>query len=42
LKATRLDNSHDTEVRKLLRVDVLIIDLCRVGNYADRAVGQGV
>lgn len=26
LKATRLDNSHDGEVRKLLRVDVLIID----------------
>ena len=26
LKTTRLDNSHDTEVRKLLRVDVLIID----------------
>ena len=26
LKATRLDNSHDTEVRRLLRVDVLIID----------------
>ena len=26
LKATRLDNSHDAEVRKLLRVDVLIID----------------
>ena len=26
LKATRLDNSHHAEVRKLLRVDVLIID----------------
>jgi DNA replication protein DnaC len=26
LKASRLDNSHDTEVRKLLRVDVLILD----------------
>jgi DNA replication protein DnaC len=26
LKATRLDNSHDAEVRKLLRVDVLIVD----------------
>ena len=36
LKATRLDNSHDSEVRKLLRVDVLIIDLCRVRNYAVR------
>ena len=26
LRATRLDNSHDTEIRKLLRVDLLIID----------------
>jgi DNA replication protein DnaC len=26
LKASRLDNSHDTEVRKLLRVDLLILD----------------
>jgi DNA replication protein DnaC len=26
LKASRLDNSHDHEVRKLLRVDVLILD----------------
>jgi len=29
LKATRLDNSHDAEVRKLIRVDLLIVDdLC--------------
>jgi DNA replication protein DnaC len=26
LKASRLDNSHDTEVRKLLRVDLLVLD----------------
>jgi DNA replication protein DnaC len=26
LKASRLDNSHDAELRKLLRVDVLILD----------------
>src|SRR5919199_878123 len=26
LRASRLDNSHDAEVRKLLRVDLLIID----------------
>jgi DNA replication protein DnaC len=26
LKASRLDNSHDAEVRKLLRVDLLILD----------------
>ncbi len=26
LRATRLDNSHDNEIRKLLRVDLLIID----------------
>ncbi len=35
LKATRLDNSHDTEVRKLLRVDVLILD-----DFALRAMDQ--
>ena len=26
LRASRLDNSHDTAIRKLLRVDLLIID----------------
>jgi DNA replication protein DnaC len=26
LKSSRLDNSHDAEVRKLLRVDLLILD----------------
>ncbi len=26
LKASRLDNSHDAEMRKLLRVDLLILD----------------
>jgi DNA replication protein DnaC len=26
LRASRLDNSHDTEIRKLIRVDLLIID----------------
>lgn len=26
LRASRLDNSHDAEVRKLLRVDLLIVD----------------
>jgi len=35
LKAARLDNSHDTEMRKLLRTDLLILDLCRRWNYAD-------
>jgi hypothetical protein len=29
LRSSRLDNSHDAEMRKLLRVDLLIIDLCR-------------
>ena len=29
LRASRLDNSHDTEIRKLIRVDLLILDdLC--------------
>ncbi len=35
LKASRLDNSHDAEVRKLLRVDVLIVD-----DFALKANGQ--
>jgi hypothetical protein len=35
LKASRLDNSHDTEVRKLLRVDMLILD-----DFALRAMDQ--
>ena len=26
LRASRLDNSHDAEIRKLLRVDLLVID----------------
>ena len=26
LRATRLDNSHEAEMRKLLRVDLLIVD----------------
>jgi DNA replication protein DnaC len=26
LRASRLDNSHDTEIRKLLRVDLLVVD----------------
>src|SRR5215211_1707968 len=29
LRASRLDNSHDAEMRKLLRVDLLIVDLSR-------------
>jgi len=37
LKASRLDNSHDAEMRKLLRVDLLVLDLCRSRNYADTA-----
>ena len=35
LKAARLDNSHDAEIRKLLRSDLLILDLCRLRDYAD-------
>ena len=38
LKASRLDNSHDAEVRKLLRVDLLILDLCRHRDYPDQVV----
>jgi len=26
LRASRLDNSHDAEMRKLLRVDLLVLD----------------
>lgn len=29
LRASRLDNSHPAEMRKLIRVDLLILDLCR-------------
>jgi hypothetical protein len=36
LRASRLDNSHDTEMRKLLRADLLIVDLCRPRDYPDR------
>ena len=39
LRASRLDNSHDVEMRRLLRVDLLIIDLCRPWNYADALRG---
>jgi hypothetical protein len=35
LRASRLDNSHDAELRKLLRVDLLILDLCRPRDYPD-------
>ena len=35
LRIARLDNSIETEIRKLLRFDLLIIDLCRHCDYAD-------
>jgi DNA replication protein DnaC len=35
LKVSRLDNSHDAEMRKLLRVDLLILDLSRPRSYPD-------
>jgi DNA replication protein DnaC len=39
LKASRLDNSHDAEIRKLIRVDLLVLDdLCLQGlDAADTA-----
>ena len=40
LRASRLDNSHDAEMRKLLRVDLLILDLSRPRDYPDTA-GDG-
>ena len=39
LRAARLDNSHEAEVRKLLRVDLLILDLSRPRDYPDRRQG---
>jgi DNA replication protein DnaC len=39
LRASRLDNSHDNEIRKLIRVDLLILDLCRHRDYADSRGG---
>jgi len=35
LKAARLDNSLDAEMRRLAGVELLILDLCRRCNYAD-------
>ena len=35
LHATRLDASYDTEMRKLIGVDLLVIDLCRPRDYPD-------
>ena len=41
LKASRLDNSHDVELRRLLRVDLLILDLSRPRDYPDRDWAPG-
>ena len=41
LKAARLDNSYDAEMRKLIGIDLLLIDLCRGRDYADRHRGGG-
>jgi DNA replication protein DnaC len=35
LRAARLDNTFESEVRRITGVDVLIIDLCRPRDYAD-------
>ena len=35
LKAARLDNSLDAEMRRLTSIDLLILDLCRPCSYAD-------
>jgi DNA replication protein DnaC len=35
LKAARLDNSVEAEMRRLTRVELLIIDLSRLGDYPD-------
>jgi DNA replication protein DnaC len=35
LRATRLDNTTDTEMRRLAAVDLLILDLCRARDYAE-------
>jgi DNA replication protein DnaC len=37
LKAARLDASYDAEMRKLIGVDLLLIDLCRLRDYADNS-----
>jgi len=36
-RASRLDNSHDAEMRKLMRVDLLILDLSRCRHYPDES-----
>ena len=35
LKAARLDNTVDAEMRRLTHTPLLIVDLCRTWNYAD-------
>ena len=40
LKAARLDASYDQEMRKLIGVDLLIVDLCRDRDYPDTAVNE--
>ena len=38
LKAARLDNTLDTEMRRLAGIELLILDLCRPWDYADSGV----
>ena len=41
LKAARLDNTVDAEMRRLTHIQLLIVDLCRTWNYADIFQGPG-
>src|SRR5436190_20600031 len=42
LKAARLDNTVEAEMRRLAHTPLLIIDLCRNRNYAEWAAGPRV
>jgi DNA replication protein DnaC len=39
LKAARLDNTVETEMRRLARLDLLLIDLSRARDYPDTSSG---
>ena len=42
LRSARLDNTLDAELRRLARVDLLILDLCRPRDYAEDCWAQGL
>jgi hypothetical protein len=39
LRAARLDNSVEAEMRRIATVDLLVLDLSRPRNYPDMSIG---